>query len=118
MSIENKETPKQEAKPTEGVTQAEKAGLNTKPAGAAPVSAGPGSANVAKAADEPAGMEDVPKGASPAYRAEYANVIRDFHSDKLRNAKSQIVRDLPQAKTLAAAQAGKIDPLSASNQVS
>jgi hypothetical protein len=114
MGIENKETPK-DAKPADGVTQAEKAGLNPQPAKEAqPVGAG----TTPKHADEPIGMEDVPKGASQAYRTEYANVIRDFHGDKLRNNKSQIVRDLPQAKILAAAQANKIDPLSTSSQVS
>jgi hypothetical protein len=117
MGIENKETPKQDATPADGVTQAEKAGLNTQASKDAPgVTAA--AATGAKHADEPAGMEDVPKGASQAYRTEYANVIRDFHGDKLRNNKSQIVRDLPQAKILAAAQANKIDPLSTSSQVS
>jgi hypothetical protein len=114
MGIESNETPKQEAKPADGVTQAEKAGLNPQAAKEAQPA---GASTTPKHADEPAGMEDVPKGASQAYRTEYANVIRDFHGDKLRNAKSQIVRDLPQAKTLAAAQASKVDVLGASKPV-
>lgn len=107
MGIENKEAAKQDANAPEGTTPAEKAGLNTQPGKEAqPASAGPGSVNFA---NEPSGMEDVPKGSSPIYRAEYAKVLRDFHSDKLRDAKSQIVRELPEAKTLAAAQAARVD---------
>lgn len=62
-----------------------------------------------KPAGEDANLDGVDQNASQRYRDKYAEVMRTFHSGRLRSQLSHVVKERVEARAIAADQAGQID---------